>query len=65
MRTQKRPSTSHSFDTHTNQLTNLPQHQSNQITTQLVPLVRWIPASWTANILYLAYLPIHLRFQVR
>lgn len=43
-----------------NQRTN-----ANSTDTQLVPLVRWIPGTWTSNILWIAYLPLQLRFQVR
>jgi len=28
----------------------------------LVPLVQWLPSMWTANLLYLSYLPLVLKF---
>jgi hypothetical protein len=31
--------------------------------SMFVPLVRWIPSQWTANLLYLSYLPLQLKFQ--
>ena len=29
----------------------------------LVPLVQWLPSLWTANLLYLSYLPLKLKFE--
>jgi len=29
----------------------------------LVPLVRWLPSMWTANLLYISYLPLRIKFE--